>query len=85
MIITSALDFLMTDFANGNLLAVDRSENPIEPGRFPLVGELADLSNVMYDDLPAVSPQMQHGFPSMDRVLIVIPVWTRSMSACFPL
>ena len=74
----------MTDFAGGNLVAVDRSENPIEPGRFPFVGELAVTSNVMHDDLPC-SPQMQHGFPSLDRVLIVIPVWTRSMPACFPL
>lgn len=63
MIITSTMDFLMTAFANGNLLAVDRSENPIEPGRFPLVGELADMSNVMYDDLPRCFPTDATWFP----------------------
>ncbi len=63
MIIFSTMDFLMTDFADGNLLAVDRAENPIEPGRFPLVGELADMSNVMHGDLPRCFPADATRFP----------------------
>ena len=63
MIIFSTMDFPMTDFAHGNLLAVDRSENPIEPARFPFVGELSDMSNVMHDDLPCCFPTDTTRFP----------------------
>ena len=42
----------MTDCANGNLLPVDRPQNEVETSCYPFVGEFANVSNVMHDDLP---------------------------------
>ena len=68
---------------DGNLLPVQCAQNTIKSRCYPFVGKFADVSNVVHRGL-LPSPQMQQGFPSLERVLIRIAVCTRSISECFP-
>ena len=45
----------MTYSTHGNLLSVDRPQNVVETCCYPFVGEFANVSNVVHDDLSYIT------------------------------
>jgi len=74
---------LVAWFTDRDLLAMKHTKDLIEADWLPFLRELAEMSNVIHHDLRLLAgvPQMQHGFPSLERVLIRADKTSMSISA----
>ena len=48
--------FVMALLTNRNLFAIEFPKDVVKSGRFPFMGELADMAYVMHHDLPFIPP-----------------------------